>query len=157
MLMPVGQMMLTRAAGPARLGRIMAVIGMPMILAPIFGPTIGGLILDHLDWRWIFYVNMPVGIIAVAMGMRLLPNSEEGVFRTKLDRVGLALLGPGVPLFVYGLAESGQQGGCPRPRPSPRWSSGPRWSPPSSSTRCAPTNRCSTCACSATARSAPPR
>ena len=116
MLVPVGQMMLTRAAGPARLGRIMAVIGMPMILAPIFGPTIGGLILDHLDWRWIFYVNVPVGVIAVAMGMRLLPNSEEGVSRTKLDRVGLALLGPGVPLFVYGLAEIGQHGGLSAPQ-----------------------------------------
>jgi EmrB/QacA subfamily drug resistance transporter len=116
MLMPVGQMMLTRAAGPARLGRIMAVIGMPMILAPIFGPTVGGLIIDHLDWRWIFYVNVPVGILAVVMGMRLLPSSEEGVFRTKLDRIGLALLAPGVPLFVYGLAEIGQHGGLAAPQ-----------------------------------------
>ena len=116
MIMPVGTMMLTRAAGPARLGRIMSVIGMPMILAPIFGPTLGGLILDHLDWRWIFYVNVPVGIVAVAMGMRLLPNVEEGVFRTKLDRVGLALLALGVPLFVYGLAEIGQSGGLAAPQ-----------------------------------------
>jgi EmrB/QacA subfamily drug resistance transporter len=89
---------------------------MPMILAPIFGPTLGGLIIDHLDWRWIFYVNVPVGIVAVAMGMRLLPNVEEGVFRTKLDRVGLALLGLGVPLFVYGLAEIGQSGGLAAPQ-----------------------------------------
>jgi EmrB/QacA subfamily drug resistance transporter len=95
---------------------MMAVIGMPMILAPIFGPTIGGLIIDHLDWRWIFYVNVPVGVIAVAMGMRLLPSSEEGVFRTKLDRLGLALLGLGVPLFVYGLAEIGQHGGLSAPQ-----------------------------------------
>ena len=116
MIMPVGTMMLTRAAGPARLGRIMSIIGMPMILAPIFGPTLGGLIIDHLDWRWIFYVNVPVGIVAVAMGMRLLPNVEEGVFRTKLDRVGLALLALGVPLFVYGLAEIGQSGGLAAPQ-----------------------------------------
>jgi EmrB/QacA subfamily drug resistance transporter len=116
MIMPIGQMVLTRAAGPARLGRIMAVIGVPMILAPIFGPTIGGLIIDHLDWRWIFYVNVPVGAIAVAMGMRLLPSVEEGVHRTKLDRLGLALLGAGVPLFVYGLAEIGQSGGLAAPQ-----------------------------------------
>jgi EmrB/QacA subfamily drug resistance transporter len=116
MIMPVGQMMLTRAAGPARLGRIMAIIGMPMILAPIFGPTLGGFIIDHLDWRWIFYVNVPVGIVAVFMGTRLLPNAEEGVFRTKLDRLGLALLGFGVPLFVYGLAEIGQSGGLAAPQ-----------------------------------------
>src|SRR5689334_17263930 len=52
MVMPVGQMVLTRAAGPSRLGRVMSVVGVAMILAPIFGPTIGGLIIDNLDWRW---------------------------------------------------------------------------------------------------------
>src|SRR4029078_10077019 len=87
-----------------------------MILAPIFGPTLGGLIIDHLDWRWIFYVNVPVGAVAVAMGMRVLPSAEAGVFRTKLDRVGLALLALGVPLFVYGLAEIGQSGGLAAPQ-----------------------------------------
>jgi EmrB/QacA subfamily drug resistance transporter len=116
MIMPIGQMVLTRAAGPARLGRIMAVIGVPMILAPIFGPTLGGLIIDHLDWRWIFYVNVPVGAIAVAMGMRLLPSVEEGVERTQLDRLGLALLAVGVPAVVYGLAEVGQQGTMAAPQ-----------------------------------------
>jgi EmrB/QacA subfamily drug resistance transporter len=110
MIMPVGQMVLTRAAGPQRLGRVMSVVGLAMILAPIFGPTIGGLLIDHLDWRWIFYVNVPVGIIGVVMGARLLPKVEEGVERTRLDRIGLALLATGVPLLVYGLAEIGQRG-----------------------------------------------
>jgi EmrB/QacA subfamily drug resistance transporter len=110
MIMPVGQMVLTRAAGPSRLGRVMSVVGLAMILAPIFGPTIGGLLIDHLDWRWIFYVNVPVGIIGVAMGTRLLPKVEAGVERTRLDRIGLALLATGVPLLVYGLAEIGQRG-----------------------------------------------
>lgn len=110
MIMPVGQMVLTRAAGPARLGRVMSVVGLAMILAPIFGPTVGGLLIDHLDWRWIFYVNLPIGLIGIAMGMRLLPSVEEGVQRTRLDRIGFALLGLGVPLLVYGLAEVGQHG-----------------------------------------------
>ena len=110
MIMPVGQMVLTRAAGPARLGRVMSVVGLAMILAPIFGPTIGGLLIDHLDWRWIFYVNVPVGIVGVAMGARLLPRVEDGVERTRLDRFGLALLATGVPLLIYGLAEIGQRG-----------------------------------------------
>ena len=157
MIMPVGTMMLTRAAGPARLGRIMSIIGMPMILAPIFGPTLGGLIIDHLDWRWIFYVNVPVGIVAVVMGMRLLPNVEEGVFRTKLDRLGLALLALGVPLFVYGLAEIGQSGGLSAPQAYGPLASESCSSPPSWSTRCASMSRCSTCASSAARRSAPPR
>jgi EmrB/QacA subfamily drug resistance transporter len=87
-----------------------------MILAPIFGPTIGGLLIDHLDWRWIFYVNVPVGIVGVAMGMRLLPKVEAGVERTRLDRVGFALLAIGVPLLVYGLAEIGQRGTLAAPQ-----------------------------------------
>ena len=157
MIMPVGTMMLTRAAGPARLGRIMSIIGMPMILAPILGPTLGGLLIDHLDWRWIFYVNVPVGIVAVVMGMRLLPNIEEGVFRTKLDRVGLALLALGVPLFVYGLPRSARAEASRRRRPTARWSPGPCSSPPSCSTRCASTSPCSTCASSAARPSAPPQ
>jgi EmrB/QacA subfamily drug resistance transporter len=94
----------------------MSVVGLAMILAPIFGPTIGGLLIDHLDWRWIFYVNVPVGIIGVAMGMRLLPKVEEGVERTRLDRIGLALLATGVPLLVYGLAEIGQRGTLAAPQ-----------------------------------------
>jgi EmrB/QacA subfamily drug resistance transporter len=110
MVMPVGQMVLTRAAGPSRLGRVMSVVGVAMILAPIFGPTIGGLIIDNLDWRWIFYVNVPVGIVGVIMGLRMLPRVEEGVHATRLDRTGLALLSVGVPAIVYGLAEIGQQG-----------------------------------------------
>jgi EmrB/QacA subfamily drug resistance transporter len=109
MIMPVGQMVLTRAAGPSRLGRVMSVVGLAMVLAPIFGPTIGGLLIDHLDWRWIFYVNVPVGIIGVAMGARLLPKVEAGVERTRLDRVGLAMLATGLPLLVYGLTEIGQR------------------------------------------------
>jgi EmrB/QacA subfamily drug resistance transporter len=108
MIMPVGQMVLTRAAGPARLGRVMSVVGLAMVLAPIFGPTVGGLLIDHLDWRWIFYVNVPIGLIGVVMGSRLLPDSEVGVERTRLDRLGFALLAAGVPLVVYGLAEIGQ-------------------------------------------------
>jgi EmrB/QacA subfamily drug resistance transporter len=109
MIMPVGQMVLTRAAGPSRLGRVMSVVGLAMVLAPIFGPTIGGLLIDHLDWRWIFYVNVPVGIVGVAMGARLLPKVEAGVERTRLDRVGLAMLATGLPLLVYGLTEIGQR------------------------------------------------
>jgi len=115
MIMPVGQMVLTRAAGPQNLGRVMSVIGLPMILAPVFGPTLGGLIVDHLDWRWIFYVNVPVGAIGVAMGLRLLPRVEAGVTAGPLDRIGLALLGVGVPLVVYGLAEIGGHGGIGSP------------------------------------------
>jgi EmrB/QacA subfamily drug resistance transporter len=114
MIMPIGQMVLARAAGPQRMGRVMSVIGVPMILAPVFGPTIGGLLVDHLGWRWIFYVNVPIGILGVALALRLLPAVRREEVPS-FDKLGFALLATGVPLLVYGLAEVGQQGGFDHP------------------------------------------
>ena len=77
MLLPVGQLMMAQAAGPKRMGRVMSVVAVPAMLAPILGPTIGGLILDNASWRWIFYVNVPIGIIAVIAATRILPKVER--------------------------------------------------------------------------------
>jgi EmrB/QacA subfamily drug resistance transporter len=109
MVMPVGQMMLAQAAGPKRMGRVMSIIGVPMMLAPVFGPTIGGLILQNLSWRWIFYVNVPIGIAAVIAGLRALPATHRQPTE-HLDVLGLALMCPGLPLIIYGLAEVGTGG-----------------------------------------------
>src|SRR3954454_10062258 len=76
MLMPIGQMILVKAAGPRNLPRVMAAIGVPIILAPVFGPTLGGLLLEHAGWQWIFLVNVPVGILAVTAAVRLLPRDK---------------------------------------------------------------------------------
>src|SRR4029078_927454 len=64
MLFPVGQMMMANAAGPQRMGRIMGVTSIPIMLAPILGPTLGGLIVDNMSWRWIFFVKVQIGAIA---------------------------------------------------------------------------------------------
>src|SRR6201994_4293272 len=76
MILPVGQLMMAEAAGPKRMGRVMSVVAVPAMLAPILGPTIGGLILDNTSWRWIFYVNVPIGIIAVIAALRILPKVD---------------------------------------------------------------------------------
>ena len=69
MIMPVGMSVLAQTAGPHRVGRVMSVIGVPMLLGPILGPVIGGLIVDTWSWRWIFYVNVPIAIaVAGARG-----------------------------------------------------------------------------------------
>ncbi len=110
MIMPLGMMMMAGAAGPKRMGRVMSVVSMPMMLAPILGPTIGGLIVQNISWRWIFYVNVPIGAIAVVAALRILPHGKSGSPRP-LDYRGLAYLALGLPLLTYGLAEVGSTGG----------------------------------------------
>ena len=61
MILPIGQTILAQAAGPQRMGRVMSVIGVPMLLAPVFGPLLGGAIIGAASWRWIFFINLPVG------------------------------------------------------------------------------------------------
>ncbi len=104
MIMPVAQMIMAEVAGPKRMGRVMGVVVMPAMLAPILGPVVGGLILQNLHWSWIFFVNVPIGMIAAILGWRMLPDSDLGE-AGKLDWTGLALLATSMPLIVYGLSE----------------------------------------------------
>jgi EmrB/QacA subfamily drug resistance transporter len=114
MLTPIGQMILVKAAGPRNLPRVMSAIGVPIILAPVFGPTIGGLLLEHAGWQWIFLVNVPVGIVAVAVALRLLPHdAPEDAGR--LDFAGLVLVAAGLVGVTYGLAQSGAAGSLSAP------------------------------------------
>src|SRR3954449_1919553 len=107
--LPVGRLMVAEAAGPSRMGRVMSIVAVPAMLAPIFGPTIGGLILDNTTWRWIFFVNLPIGIVAVIAALRVLPKGRPR--RTDpLDVRGLVLMALGLPLLTYGLAEVGTTG-----------------------------------------------
>jgi EmrB/QacA subfamily drug resistance transporter len=109
MILPIGQLMMAEAAGPKRMGRVMSIVAVPAMLAPILGPTLGGLILDNASWRWIFYINVPIGIIACLAAQRILPDVEPG--RTApLDVRGLVLMATGLPLLTYGLAEVGTTG-----------------------------------------------
>jgi MFS family permease len=78
MILPLGQTMLAQAAGPQRMGRVMSLIGVPMLLAPIFGPVIGGALVDAAGWRWIFFVNLPVGALALGLAVRLLLRPRGG-------------------------------------------------------------------------------
>jgi EmrB/QacA subfamily drug resistance transporter len=102
MIMPLGQSMLARVAGPKRMGRVMSIVGVPLLLAPVFGPLIAG-----ANWRWIFFVNLPVGLLAVALAVHLLP-ADGPRSAQRLDVPGAVLLPGGLALFLYGLAETGQ-------------------------------------------------
>ncbi len=109
MLLPIGQLMLAEAAGPKRMGRVMSIVAVPMMLAPILGPTIGGVIIQNISWRWIFYVNVPIGVIAVLAAFRTLPRVERKP-TDPLDLRGLILMSGGAALLTYGLAEIGTAG-----------------------------------------------
>ena len=114
MILPIGQMMMADAAGPKRMGRVMSIVAVPAMLAPILGPTIGGVILDNASWQWIFFVNVPIGIVAVIAALRVLPSVEGGA-TDRLDVRGLALMATGLPLLTYGLAEVGVTARSPDP------------------------------------------
>jgi len=109
MIMPAVMTILTKKAGPQRMGRVMGVLGVPMLVAPILGPILGGWLVDDVSWRWIFFINVPIGIAAVALAMVFLerdtPQPEH-----RLDWLGMALLSPGLTALIFGLAESSSEG-----------------------------------------------
>ena len=109
MILPIGQSILARAAGPQRIGRVMSVIGVPTVMGPVLGPVLGGLIVSNFSWRWIFYINVPIGIVTLVLSWRILPKVEEKV-RTNFDTLGFCLLSPGLAALVYSLSEVGITG-----------------------------------------------
>ncbi|MEV6836735.1 DHA2 family efflux MFS transporter permease subunit [Streptomyces sp. NPDC051133] len=113
LLQPVGMTMVMRTADRRRLGRAMAVGGLPVLVGPVVGPVLGGWLVDAASWHWIFLVNLPVGLLALALTARLLPYDAPGpgTRRTaRLDVPGLLMLSPGLALLLYGLARGGERG-----------------------------------------------
>jgi EmrB/QacA subfamily drug resistance transporter len=111
LLMPAAQTILAQAAGPQRMARAMAVVSIPGMLAPMLGPVLGGLLLDHLSWRWMFLINVPVCAAALILAVRLMPATDEtaGAGPT-IDAAGLALLSPGLAVLIWGLSGGGMLG-----------------------------------------------
>jgi EmrB/QacA subfamily drug resistance transporter len=114
MIMPVGQLIMAQVAGPKRMGRVMGIVSMPAMLAPILGPVVGGAILEKLHWSWIFLVNVPIGAIALVLAWRMLPRTDSGE-AGRLDVVGLGLLSGGSSATVYGLSQLGSNSSLTAP------------------------------------------
>ena len=115
MIMPVAMTVLAQTAGPQRIGRVMSVAGVPALLAPILGPVVGGLIVDSTSWRWIFYVNVPVAILALFLAARFLPSDTSRSDAGRFDWIGMGLISPGLAAIVFGLSEVESQGGITHP------------------------------------------
>ena len=109
MILPAGMTILTRAAGPHRIGRVMSIMGVPILIGPVLGPILGGWLTADVSWHWIFFINVPVGIVAVALAMRILPR-DVAAHEQKFDLLGLCLLSPGLAIMIYGLAKSNPGG-----------------------------------------------
>ena len=110
MLMPLGMTIMTRAAGPARMGRLMAILGVPMLLGPIFGPILGGWLIAHLSWHWIFLINVPIGAAALVYAWFALAKDDPQPTES-FDFVGMLMMSPGLALFLYGVSSIPGEGG----------------------------------------------
>lgn len=109
MLTPVSFAILAREAGPKRLGRVMAVVGIPMLLGPVGGPILGGWLIGAYGWRWIFLVNLPVGLSALVLAAIVFPRDRPAASEN-FDYMGLLLLSPGLATFLFGVSSSPARG-----------------------------------------------
>src|SRR3954465_9399186 len=116
MLMPLGMTIMTRAAGPHRMGRLMAILGVPMLLGPILGPILGGWLIQVASWHWIFLINAPIGLVAIVYAWNVLAKDSPEPSES-FDFLGMALMSPGLALFLFGVSSLPQEeGGVSAPR-----------------------------------------
>jgi EmrB/QacA subfamily drug resistance transporter len=113
MMAPVGLAMLFRAFPPAERVRASSILTVPTTIAPALGPIIGGLLVTGLSWRWVFYVNVPLGALAFAFGAVFLDGGKAHR-AGRFDATGFLLAGAGLGLIMYGVSEG----------PIRHWSSG---------------------------------
>ena len=89
MIMPAVMTIMTKKAGPHRMGRVMGILGVPMLVAPILGPILGGWLVDDVSWRWIFFINVPIGIVAFVLALIVLDRDQPQPAH-RLDWLGMA-------------------------------------------------------------------
>ena len=113
LMLPLLQTLIMQAASGKNLGRTMSIVSLPTALGPILGPVIGGIILNWLDWRWLFRVNVPFCVVGLFLAWRFLPK-DAASSKPKLDVIGLVLLSPSLVGILYGLSNVTKTGGFGR-------------------------------------------
>jgi EmrB/QacA subfamily drug resistance transporter len=103
LLAPLTQTLIAQVAGPKRMGRAVAIISIPVMTAPLLGPVLGGLLIEHLSWRFLFAFNVPLGLLGVWLATKKLPPGNEPT-HSRLDWRGFALLSPGIGLFTLAVS-----------------------------------------------------
>ncbi|MFG2621235.1 MDR family MFS transporter [Streptomyces sp. NPDC048507] len=114
LMLPLFSTMIMQAAAGRALGRTMSVVTLPFVVGPIVGPVIGGVLLDALDWRWLFWVNVPFCVAGFICAWRML-DPDATPARPRFDTAGWLLLSPGLVAILLGLTDSSRPGGFGRP------------------------------------------
>lgn len=107
MMTPVGRLILIRSFPRSELITAMTYMTLPALLGPLLGPLMGGLLTTYLSWRWIFYVNLPFGILGILLAMRFVKDSASDP-ELRFDFKGFLLVGSGVALFQLAMDNVGQ-------------------------------------------------
>ena len=109
MLEPIMLTAIAQAAGPARMGRAMGIVAGAIGVGPLIGPALGGVAVDVLDWRWMFAVFVPLGLIALLLSLRI--DLGGATTPKRLDRIGLLLIATGSVGIIYGLSQASRPEG----------------------------------------------
>lgn len=107
MMVPVGRLILLRSVPKSQMVTALAWLSIPALLGPIIGPPVGGYITTYHDWRWIFWVNVPVGIVGILLARIFMPN-VKGDGLDPLDWTGFALSGIGLSTLIFGFTVAGR-------------------------------------------------
>jgi EmrB/QacA subfamily drug resistance transporter len=110
MMVPVGRLVILRSIPRTEMIAALAWLTVPALVGPVIGPPLGGFITTYLHWRWIFYINIPIGVLGLALTWKFIANALEPD-APPLDKRGFALSGLGLSAFVFGLAILGEGGG----------------------------------------------
>lgn len=106
MLFPLMRILVVQMAGPERMGRMMSLIAIPILVAPVIGPVVGGAVVQDLSWRWAFFLNVPIIGAVIVLSVLFLPN-VKGQVTGGLDVFGLVTLSTGLAALIYGFSGLG--------------------------------------------------